>query len=298
MRIAWVIVLLMLMSSCFTGIEGTRRISESDVRRHSGNERDMEENYLGNILPLPPHAWLPGKRILVTDERFGRLTGRMSAAVLPAELRFVRFEPARTLTGDDATDIVFNDTEGRQVIVRDNRSMQTMDTVAALVIPFTVDPDIASACDSVMRGHTFYISSSLWYDAEGQALTGRRHVAVKIDSVSPGDDNYAAYVHFTDKGHRYVKMNVGADGGTRTFNRLFSLTDPRKRYPAIHNEDWELITQGKVRQGMSRDECRLALGAPASVLRTPSTAGMREMWTYQDGVYLIFEDGMLDTFRL
>ena len=49
---------------------------------------------------------------------------------------------------------------------------------------------------------------------------------------------------------------------------------------------------------MTRDECRLALGAPPEVLRTPSYGGMREVWSYSDGVFLIFEDGYLTRFRL
>lgn len=298
MRFFAAIASILLFSSCFTGIEGTKRISESDVRRHSGAERSAEEGYLAAIASLPPALWRPGKRILITDERFERLTGHFSARSLPVELSFVGFAPAQTLTGEDATDIVFTDADGARLLVRDNRSVAALDTVAALVIPFTVDPDLAMAADSIMRGNVYYVSTSLWYDADGKAVNGRRHVPVTVDSVTPGDDKYAAYVHFTDGSRRFVKMNLGADGGSRSFDRLFSLTDPRKRYPAIHDDAWELITEGRVRHGMSRDECRLALGAPASVLRTPSTAGMREMWTYQDGVYLIFEDGLLDSFRL
>lgn len=41
---------------------------------------------------------------------------------------------------------------------------------------------------------------------------------------------------------------------------------------------------------MTRDECRLALGAPA-------TTGMVEFWQYSDGIYLLFEENILTRFR-
>ena len=61
---------------------------------------------------------------------------------------------------------------------------------------------------------------------------------------------------------------------------------------------WALITQSRVREGMSRDECRLALGQPDRIVRTPTYGGMREHWRYTDGLYLVFDDGYLTSFRL
>ena len=63
------------------------------------------------------------------------------------------------------------------------------------------------------------------------------------------------------------------------------------------DEVWDLVVHSRVRAGMTPAECRLALGAPNDYLRLPSTAGMVERWVYDDGVYLIFEDGQLANFR-
>ena len=49
---------------------------------------------------------------------------------------------------------------------------------------------------------------------------------------------------------------------------------------------------------MSREECRMALGQAPEILRTPSYGGMREVWSYSDGIFLIFEDGYLTRYRL
>jgi hypothetical protein len=48
---------------------------------------------------------------------------------------------------------------------------------------------------------------------------------------------------------------------------------------------------------MTSSECRLALGAPNDYTRVPTTGGMVERWTYDNGVYLMFEDGVLTRYR-
>ncbi len=50
---------------------------------------------------------------------------------------------------------------------------------------------------------------------------------------------------------------------------------------------------GRVSEGMTRDECRLALGVPDEIKRMPAYEGMREIWTYAEGRRLVFSDGLL-----
>ncbi|MDE6397581.1 MAG: hypothetical protein K2K84_09950, partial [Muribaculaceae bacterium] len=84
----------------------------------------------------------------------------------------------------------------------------------------------------------------------------------------------------------------------RNFDTQFSSENPRKKYPRITDEVWDLIQHSRVRNGMTPDECRLALGAPDSYRRVPTTAGMVEYWSYYNGSFLTFEDGVLVRFRL
>ena len=49
---------------------------------------------------------------------------------------------------------------------------------------------------------------------------------------------------------------------------------------------------------MTRDECRLALGAPNSYRTIPVYNAIVEQWNYDDGLYLIFEDGILTRYRI
>ena len=50
---------------------------------------------------------------------------------------------------------------------------------------------------------------------------------------------------------------------------------------------------------MTRDECRLALGTPDSIDRATTVGNTHfERWSYENGVYLLFEDGYLSKFRM
>ena len=50
--------------------------------------------------------------------------------------------------------------------------------------------------------------------------------------------------------------------------RVFAFDNPRRRYPEIKDDVWELIIRSRLRDGMTRDECRLALGAPCKIKPT------------------------------
>ena len=84
---------------------------------------------------------------------------------------------------------------------------------------------------------------------------------------------------------------------TRNFDTLFSLTNPRDKYPKISDDHWHYIVHNIVTQGMTKEECRLSLGAPFSIDRMPSNAGVIELWKYNHGANLIFEDGILKDYK-
>ena len=83
----------------------------------------------------------------------------------------------------------------------------------------------------------------------------------------------------------------------RTYTDLFSDSDVHLRYPEISDDNWACIIRGDVALGMNKDECRLSLGTPKTIDRRPTYDGLVEYWTYDNGVYLIFEDGLLRRYR-
>ncbi|QCD41540.1 hypothetical protein E7747_04035 [Duncaniella dubosii] len=60
---------------------------------------------------------------------------------------------------------------------------------------------------------------------------------------------------------------------------------------------WDKIINGRVALDMTREECRLALGAPREVDRGADNSYIREVWLYENGIYLVFEDGILKLYR-
>ena len=183
--------------------------------------------------------------------------------------------------------------------------MAALDTMAALQVPFTVDIAMVQEVDRHMKGQSYFIKSPLWLDpATGERTdAGLRHIKVKIDSVGIGTSNYPAAVYFTPSegpaGTYMLYMTIGSGRtATRNFNTLFAFNDPRRQYPEIRDDVWDLIKKSRVRDGMTRDECRLALGAPAQIEKYPTHGGIVERWRYSEGIYLIFEDGYLSRFRI
>ena len=48
---------------------------------------------------------------------------------------------------------------------------------------------------------------------------------------------------------------------------------------------------------MTRDQCRMAIGSPAEVKRRTDNNYLIEIWTYENGHYLMFKDGILSAYR-
>lgn len=314
-------IALMSLQSCFTGVESTPKISLSDVRKQQAATVTDEQRFLAGLAPTPPSQWRPGHRFRVDDAKIGLALTSASASAdsLPGrDLIFDSFSPAVSLTGTDATEIAFHaDLPGgrAEYFYRVSVDISELDTLESIQVPFTVDMDLVARVDSLMRGRRLYVRTPMWYRADGDrsAVAGLRHVPVVVDSVVAGDSNYPLGVVFTlvDAGQarllepsgapctRMVFMTVGKSrAATRNFELLFSFRDPREIYPGIKDDVWQLIVRSRVKEGMTREECRLALGAPATLRRIPTYGGMREQWQYSDGVYLYFDDGFLTRYRL
>lgn len=309
-------LLILTLSSCFTGIESTPRIGSNEVRRNQAAKATAEQLFLADIKPLPPSQWVPGQtERLIVDARFARILAPASQVpdnLVGRTIIFSNWETAASLTGDDASDIVFIDpADSTRFAYRVAIPVAALDTVSNLDVPFTIDLQVVAETNQRLRGRTLYAATPNWYDNTGRDIAGLRHVELKVDSVVPGTYLYPAAIHFTltdsiqarNSGIDPVKscmlyMSVGGIGAsTRTFDRLFTLENPRQRFREIEDDVWELIIHSRVRIGMSRDECRLALGSPSAINRYPTRGGMREIWNYSDGVYLAFDDGYLSDFR-
>lgn len=293
---------LLLQGCFFTGVESTPKITAGDVRREE-TPLTREDTFLTSVADAPPATWRPGKEFVVTDPRISRvfdIDDAAGEALTGRTIRYAGMSESAGVTGSGVTDILFTSPSGEALVYRVNRPLARLADEKSLSVPFTIQRDMAEAADRAMRGLKVYTLTGVWRDPADNPVRGIKFVPVTIDSVSTGNALFPLKVAFTDaNGHiGCLFIYPGAkDSAPRTFGSVFSFGDPRKRYPSISDENWELITRGRVTQGMTTLECRLALGNPKEVNRGATQSYLRETWSYENGRYLLFEDGLLKTIR-
>ncbi len=298
------LLLTLLLQSCFfTGVESTPRITAGDVKR----EREpvtAEDTFLASTADAPLGQWYPGKEFVVTDPRISLIFGATApSGGLPAggTITFAGASEARSVAGLPVTDLTFLSPGGNELVYRINRPLATLMEERSLSVPYTIQSSVVSSADSAMRDRDLYILTLAWRDSTDTPIDGgRKFVKVHIDSVTPGNSHFPLKASFTDTHglSACIFFHPGAKGAfPRTFPTIFSVTDPYLRYQSTMPATWDLITRGKVADGMTREECRLALGAPKEIDRGATQSYLREAWLYENGVYLLFEDGILKSFR-
>lgn len=294
-----------LVQSCFTGVETTPKITAGDVKK-AVPVAAPEETFLASVRPQSFSEWKPGKKFYVADNRVSVVFASKKPsdkALKGTELSLTGWQEVTSITGKVETEIGFKTTAGDTLVYRSPLSPDELRQRDNASPPFLVDVDMVDKARDLLAGKTVYVISSLWRDHEDNSVPGRKYVPVKITDVLPGTSDYPLCVDFTEavdsaslSGSLFVTPSPDARG-SRTFQSQFSLKDPRLNYPLVSPEDWELISYSRVAPGMTREECRLALGAPTDLERQAGYSSVHERWTYENGVYLIFNDGILTDFR-
>lgn len=281
---------LATLPGCFTGIERTPVIKDSSSSKGK-QAKTPEQELLASIGQQPVSQWRAGKPFIITE-------GRLQYAYVPSTeaaklnsgdtLRLKELRGQVRLSGDSVTDIVFSTPAGTEVYTRVESPLSAVSAGGSLPIPFAIDADMVSDVRKLLSGR------NVWTLRTGKS--GRKYEAVTITDILPGNADFPFKVV---AGQDTVLMVAHSRStSARTFDNFFALSDPRRRYPDISDEHWDLICRGKIATDMTREECRLALGAPAEVDRTAAYNGLIERWTYENGVYLYFTDGVLTRFRL
>ncbi len=295
-------IFTIIFTACFTGIESTPRITADDVR-DSGVSTSPEKLFASSVSTNNPTTWQKGQQWYVADNKISLIfTPTSDTDSLAGEIIVYNGHRAvPTVTGENAIEIFFTGPRGQQLIYPTGITEKDFEKRSSLEIPFAINMHPVEVADSLMRKNTYYIKTSLWYDENGNPKSGLRHIPVTIDSVLPGSAIHPLKVAFHYSGSNdthYVMMTYGnSHAATRNFDQLFAFADPRTQYPHIEDSTWQLIINSQVAAGMTRDECRLALGTPATIERGATHAAQIERWSYNDGIYLIFEDGILARYR-
>lgn len=294
-----------MLTSCFTGVETTQKITDRDVERaFQEMDHGKHEASLDHFVDSLPH-WQAGKAFWVVDDR-AKLIFQPSATcdidslqLLGMRLTYMGYSTRRQIDNSEVVDIALSTPSGHRLVYPTGKSLADVSR-PSFTIPFLVDDDLVNNYARQLVGKTVYVKTSVWFDGAGNYITGgRKFVPVKITAVTAGNDIYPLMVSFRDGAKEatlWMTTSNSSLSGHR-FDDLFSMTNVRKQYMRISDENWQRIVDGKVAEGMTKEECRLSMGNPKNLTQLPDQSGLREYWYYDGGRYLFFVDGLLKEFR-
>ncbi len=298
--------LMLFCGGCSTGIEGTKTITYSKSERKEIST-SAEEKFASEIKPSLLKDWEEEKKFMISDKRAAlvfessSLTLADSTDIKGREIRFSSISERPTPGGGSQAVIIFTDGNRNYRYPTGKERNDALENISSLDIPMLIDLDIVEQYRKRLEGMEVWTRSQLWYDMNGEKLTGRKFIPVKILKVEPGDMLFQMHLLITDENGKesMLYMNPAHRGlESRTFSNLFSLTDPKLKYPSIEPEVWDYICRGLVKTGMTKEECKLSLGNPDDVSTGHDWNQTIDIWNYKNGVFLQFQDGLLTRFRI
>ncbi len=293
-------------TSCFTGVEGTKKITLSKDDRKAIQPSD-EDLFFQPVAGIPVSQWENGRPFIAADNKALMIFDQQGLPLNPDEaalggktLYYSGVEARPAPDGSRTLIIVF--TDGNNLFRYNTGKNVTVaaDEIRSDQIPMLIDSAMIDSSRKLLSGKKIWTRSPLWYDAEGNRIPGRKFVPVTIVAVEPGNLVFPVKLLFkTDDGEEaWAFMNFGnSSTESRAFANLFYLSDFRKNFPSITDEVWTLICDGKIAAGMTKLECKLSLGNPSEVDAGHDYSQTLDLWHYPDGAVLWFEDGILTRFR-
>ena len=287
-----------MLTSCFTGIESTPRITKKDVMRNDAMIASEASEIASRLQPAPISQWVAGRRFLVTDAKVSLLFEK-EPKIAPGEIIvFDNIINEISIIGDEVAVLTFHkEDDSKKTPMRYKVGLPLSELPPSFTLPMSVDMDMVDAARKELVGKEFYIITSMRVDSLLTPVNkGRRCVPVRISDVTVGNDDYPLRVDIIDDLGREssVAMTVGSSlSSTRNFDKIFVLENPRLRYETISDMVWENIVNSRVTPGMTTIECSLAIGTPKDIRKWHNGGSYFEGWVCDNGNYLIFIDGVL-----
>ncbi len=301
------------LTSCFTGVEGTKRIelSRSDLKRMRLTQEDtLLQSALSRRLLTDLR---PGDPFRITDSRLALFCDIESSDPNDTVVkgRTVSFDGLFTrLTPSGAMERIIGFSDGKWLLTYPlGRTPAAADSLPASRLPMLLDLKLVDEARDALKGRRVWTRTSLAYDSVGQRAPTLKFAPYAIAEVDPSDgvfplrilllpDSAEVAAGRLSPAPRYAYLNLGnGRGDSRTFASQFYLSDPRRRHADIREEVWRSIMAEKVMHGMTKQECRLALGAPEEIEAGHDYSRLLDIWIYPDGTFLRFIDGRLADFR-
>ena len=295
--------LWLLTAGCFTGVESTKRIDLSrDDKKLIAAE--AEDTFLNSLEGMSLKNWKSGRPFQIADGKFvflldspGRQFSPTDTSGMAGKKIFYRTTDVRHRPdGSEETLIIFEDGEKTFSLPSGKRPDSAPSEIKSSDLPMLIDLEAVGEARRILAGKRLWIRTSLWYDSTFNHFPGRKFVPVTVLDVRPGTMVFPLLLTLEDEhGRRFMQfMNIG-NGSTqsRSFAKLFRLSDPRRNYPHISDEHWSYIQNGHVSIGMTKEECRLSLGNPSFTDSGHDYSSTIDIWKYDDGTFLRFQDGIL-----
>ena len=296
---------LSLMASCNTGIERTKRITPTRADRLIMRE-SAEEALADSVHPAQLSQWMPGKEFVVTNSRASLLyditdrSGRRTHqdSIQDMTVRYIGTDAAVAPDGRNISVVKFDiPSLDRFMTYTVRKDPAATGSMVWSDFPMLIDLDMVSEFSRMLTGRKVWLRTALWYDNDMNPVKGRKFIPVTIGQVKRGNSSFPLLICFDDgKDKAWLPMNM-PDGkgnqGSRNFASLFYISDPKLRFPDIAPEVWDLICSGQVQPGMTKQECKLALGNPDQVETGHDWNILADIWKYSDGRYLFFIDDKL-----
>lgn len=294
--------------SCFTGIENTKKITQKDVAKaeQKVNTYQTKETVYNNVEISCFPDWEQGRIFYVVDDNVKRIFTSSSAfdkdtlSLVGKALKYKGYTEGNVLDNEPSVNLHFTDGTNEYVYATKNTINDIKQNNINLQVPFLIDETLVDAYVNAIMGKDFYVRTPIWYDENGEMMSGKKFVKVRVLGVFPGDKVFPLKVKFEteDKLQAFVYMSTKQSSiQNRMFDNLFTESNPRALYPSISDEHWENIINGTVSLEMTKDQCRLSLGVPNTIQERPTNDGLQEYWFYTDGMYLVFYDGLLKQYR-
>ena len=218
-------------------------------------------------------------------------------------LRYKGLEESQTWNGVESY-VVYEDNNGTEFIYRISKPVtDILSSNFTPLLPELVSLNYINKADSLLRDKTLYVKTSNWYSLNGEEERCKKLIPITVQKVIAGNKIFPLAVVFKSENEKealvYTSMFASQYMSQySTFDKLFTFTNPRDKYPQIKDEIWQLITMSQVVEGMTKNECQISLGLPDEVSQISEYSGLRERWLYKTGTFLEFKDGLLVKFRL
>ncbi|MBP3298815.1 MAG: hypothetical protein J6L73_03980 [Muribaculaceae bacterium] len=291
-------VAMLLFTSCFTGIESTPKIKLSRQDMEETVRETEEQKLLASVRPSSASEWQPGHKFVILDAKATRIFDIQSA---PSPGNILHFKGiSRRMSPDGRQNVILQFTDDDGTVYSHLTGRESPDEIMSDRLPMLADKEMIDSLDALLRQRNVWIITDLWLTEGDKPLKGRKYIPVTVTAVRAGSESLPYRVCFKAEGlpaASVLMTGSGATASSRPFQSLFSLSDPHIRHKNISDENWEYIQRGQVKAGMTKKECRLALGSPADTDSGHDYSSTKDLWLYPDGRWLRFEDGLLIDFR-